>query len=37
LLVSGSEVDLIRRAETLEDVFDRDIIPEGLIKKPAHA
>ncbi len=33
----GKQEDLIRRAETLEDVFDRDIIPEGLIKNPAHA
>jgi diaminopimelate decarboxylase len=30
VLVSGSRAEVIRRAETLEDVFGRDIIPERL-------
>ncbi len=28
ILVNGSEAEIIRRAETLEDVFRRDVIPE---------
>lgn len=30
VLVHGAEVDLIRRSETMEDVFGRDLIPERL-------
>ena len=30
LLVSGNNISVIRRAETLEDVFRRDVIPEHL-------
>jgi diaminopimelate decarboxylase len=30
LLVSGEKISVIRRAETLEDVFQRDVIPEYL-------
>lgn len=37
LLVNGSKVDLIRRAETLDDVFNRDVIPERLKKRKALA
>ncbi len=33
LLVDGSEAEVIRRAETIEDVFQRDIIPERLKDK----
>ena len=37
LLVNGNEAEIIRRAETLEDVFRRDVIPErfGGIKADA--
>ncbi|MDW8805359.1 hypothetical protein P1P68_11360 [Streptomyces scabiei] len=30
VLVSGTEVDLIRRAETVEDVWARDVVPDRL-------
>ena len=30
MLVSGDEISIIRRAETQEDVFNRDVIPEHL-------
>ena len=30
LLVNGSQAEIIRRAETLEDVFSRDVIPARL-------
>lgn len=30
VLVAGTEVDLIRRAETLDDVWARDVVPERL-------
>lgn len=30
VLVSGERVEVIRRAETLEDVFQRDVIPDYL-------
>ena len=30
VLVNGSEAEVVRRAETIEDVFARDVIPERL-------
>mgnify|MGYP000214467416 CR=1 FL=1 len=33
LLVNGDNADVIKRAETIEDVFSRDIIPERLSRK----
>ena len=30
VLVSGDEAELVKRAETIEDVFSRDIVPERL-------
>jgi len=30
VLVSGSSAEIVRRAETIEDVFARDLIPERL-------
>jgi len=30
VLVSGTEAEVIRRAETIEDVFARDLIPQRL-------
>jgi diaminopimelate decarboxylase len=30
VLVSGSDAEIVRRAETIEDVFARDVIPERL-------
>jgi diaminopimelate decarboxylase len=30
VLVNGSEVDIIKRPETIDDVFARDVIPERL-------
>ena len=30
VLVSGSEAEIVRRAETIEDVFARDVVPERL-------
>lgn len=33
LLVTGDKAEIIRRAETLEDVFGRDVIPERLNNK----
>lgn len=35
LLVNENAVEVIRRAETLEEVFQRDIIPDRLQNKPA--
>lgn len=37
LLVSGDRAEIIRRAETLEDVFQRDIIPDRLKDKKSAA
>jgi diaminopimelate decarboxylase len=34
ILVNGSEAELIRRAETIAEVFARDIVPERLKGKP---
>lgn len=36
VLVHGAEAELIRRAETIEDVFGRDVVP-GRLRKPAGA
>lgn len=33
VLVNGDKAELIKRAETIEDVFSRDLIPERLNKK----
>ena len=30
VLVNGSEAEVVRRAETIEDVFARDVIPDRL-------
>jgi diaminopimelate decarboxylase len=35
LLVSGDKVSIIRRAESQEDVFARDVLPEHLAAAPA--
>lgn len=37
LLVNGNEAEIIRRAETLEDVFRRDVIPERFVGIKANA
>ena len=37
VLVHGTEVELIKRAETIGDVYGRDVIPERLTAKPADA
>ncbi len=37
LLVNGSKAEVIKRAETIEDVFSRDIIPERLQRKSQKA
>ena len=29
-LVTGAEAEIVRRAETVEDVFARDVVPERL-------
>ncbi|MDX6537692.1 MAG: diaminopimelate decarboxylase, partial [Gaiellales bacterium] len=31
VLVSGSGAEIVRRAETIEDVFARDVVPERLL------
>ena len=31
VLVSGSDAEIVRRAETIEDVFARDVVPERLL------
>lgn len=33
VLVNGDQAEIIKRAETTEDVFKRDIVPERLLKK----
>ncbi len=33
ILVNGKDAEIIRRAETIEDVFRRDVIPERLIRR----
>jgi hypothetical protein len=30
VLVSGDRAEIVRRAETIEDVFARDLVPERL-------
>jgi diaminopimelate decarboxylase len=30
VLVNGSEAEIIKRAETIDDVFARDVVPERL-------
>lgn len=35
VLVNGDQVELIKRAESIEEVFDRDIVPERLKKTVA--
>jgi diaminopimelate decarboxylase len=30
VLVSGTDAEIVRRAETIEDVFARDVVPERL-------
>jgi hypothetical protein len=30
VLVNGTEAEVVRRPETIEDVFARDVIPERL-------
>ena len=37
ILINGNQAEVIRRAETLEDVFRRDIIPERLENAKAGA
>ena len=33
ILVNGDKAEIIKRAETVEDVFKRDLVPERLMKK----
>ena len=33
ILVDGDDADIIKRAETLEDVYGRDLIPERLLRQ----
>ena len=33
LLVTGDQAEIVKRAETIEDVFKRDVIPERLARK----
>ncbi len=35
VLVDGERSELVKRAETIDDVYRRDVIPERLLKKPA--
>ncbi|GAI78291.1 unnamed protein product, partial [marine sediment metagenome] len=37
ILVTGDQASVIRRAETQEDVFRRDVIPEHLMTKEVEA
>ncbi len=37
VLVHGDQAELIKRAETIGDVYGRDVIPERLIGRPADA
>jgi hypothetical protein len=33
VLVTGDRSEIVKRAETIEDVFTRDLIPERLARK----
>ncbi len=34
VLVSGSQADVVRRAETVQDVYSRDLVPARMLRPP---